>query len=161
MNKKISIIVAAAENNAIGKDNKLLWHIPEDLQRVKELTTGNYIVMGKNTFLSLENGPLRSRTNIVISDDKHDRFQGCVMAYFIEEAIEKMSDEKENFIFGGASIYKQFLPLAQKIYLTRVHDNYEADTFFPKINLYKWVEVEKETNINSAIPHTYYVYEKK
>ena len=89
MTKNISIIVAIAQNNAIGKDNKLLWHISEDLKRFKKITTGHTILMGKNTFHSLPNGPLPNRVNIVITDVKDERFEGCEMAYSIEEALKK------------------------------------------------------------------------
>ena len=142
--KKISIIVAIAKNFAIGKDNNLLWHIPNDLRRVKKLTTGNVIVMGRNTYLSLPRRPLPDRINLVITDNIDEQFEGCTMAYSIEEAFNLMSDIKENFIFGGASIYKQFLPDVSKIYLTLVHKEFEADTFFPEINFSEWIELERE-----------------
>src|SRR5664279_2884229 len=104
MQKKISIIVAVAQNNAIGKDNKLLWHISEDLKRFKRLTSGNTVVMGKNTFYSLPIRPLPNRTNIVITDVPGETIEGCVMAYSIEDAIEKCESVNENFIIGGGSI---------------------------------------------------------
>src|SRR5665811_604053 len=115
--KPISIIVAIAQNNAIGKDNQLLWHIPADLKRFKKLTTGHTIVMGKRTFYSLPIRPLPNRRSIVITDIPGEEIEGCTMAYSIEEAVEKMEDEKENFIIGGGSVYHQFLPLAQQLYL--------------------------------------------
>lgn len=154
--KNISIIVAIAKNNAIGKNNRLLWHIPDDLKRVKRLTTGNVIIMGKNTYLSLPKKPLPDRTNIVISDDKSDVFEGCVMAYSIDEAIKKMSDTKENFIFGGASIYEQFLPYANTLYLTYVDKEFDADTFFPDINYEEWIETERKDITNND--HTNFNY---
>ena len=141
--KQISIIVAIAENLAIGKNNQLLWHIPEDLKRVKELTTTNVIIMGKNTYFSLPKRPLPGRTNLVISDDLNDHFEGCVMAYSIDDVLEKMSDDKENFIFGGASVYRQFFPLASRLYITLVHKDYAGDSFFPEINFRDWIEVER------------------
>ncbi len=148
--KLISIIVALAENNAIGKDNKLLWHIPGDLKRVKKLTTDNVIIMGKNTYLSLPKRPLPDRINMVITDIPNERFEGCLMAYSFEDALAKMSSEKENFIFGGASVYRQFLPLATTLYLTRVYGTFEADTFFPEINQEEWVEILKEDHISTS-----------
>lgn len=141
--RQISIIVAIAENLAIGKNNQLLWHIPEDLKRVKELTTANVIIMGKNTYFSLPKRPLPGRTNLVISDDLNDDFEGCVMAYSLDDVLEKMSDDKENFIFGGASVYRQFFPLASKLYITLVHKDYDGDAFFPEINFNDWIEVER------------------
>ena len=109
--KNISIIVAIAQNNAIGKDNKLLWHIPEDLKRFKRLTTGRTIVMGKRTFESLPTHPLPNRRSIVITDIAGEIIPGCVMAYSIDEAIDLMDEQEENFIIGGGSVYSQFLPI--------------------------------------------------
>ena len=137
--KKISIIVAIAENYAIGKDNDLLWHISEDLKRFKQLTKNHYVVMGKRTYFSLPIRPLPHRTNMVITDVPGEQIDSCLMAYSIEDAIGKMDVEKENFIIGGGSIYRQFMPLAQKLYITRVHRNFEADTFFPEISPDEWL----------------------
>ena len=139
----ISIIVAIAENNAIGLENQLLWHIPEDLKRFKRLTTGHTIVMGKRTFESLPIRPLPNRRSIVITDIAGEQIPGCVMAYSIDEAIEKMEPGQENFIIGGGSVYRQFLPLADKLYLTLVKKDYHADTFFPEINFSEWKTVEE------------------
>jgi dihydrofolate reductase len=138
MPKQFSIIAAIAENYAIGKDNKLLWHISEDLKRFKELTSGKTIIMGKNTYLSLPVRPLKNRTNLVISDNPADQFEGCLMAYSLEEAIEKADSEKENFVIGGAMVYKQFFTIAQRLYITHVLNIFDADTFFPKILIDEW-----------------------
>ena len=119
--KAISIIVAVASNGAIGLNNDLLWHIPEDFKWFKKHTFGNPVIMGRNTWESLPVRPLPGRLNIVISDNPNDSYEGCEIVGSIEESIEKMSDEKENFIIGGGSVYRQFLPLANKFYLTRVH----------------------------------------
>ena len=144
MNKHISIIVAVAENNAIGKGNKLLWHISGDLQRFKRLTTGHHVVMGKKTYYSLPVKPLPGRTNVVISDIEGELIKGCEMAYSIEEAIEKCPDNEESFILGGGSIYRQFLPFADKLYITKVHKAFDADTFFPEIDENLWLLIERE-----------------
>ncbi len=130
MNKDISIIVAIASNNAIGKDNDLLWHISKDLLRFKEITKGHYIVMGKRTYYSLPVRPLPNRTSLIITDIANEVIDNCLMAYSIEDAVNKMDTSNENFIIGGGSIYKQFMPLANKLYITRVHKDFEADTFF-------------------------------
>jgi len=148
--KKISIIVARAENYAIGKNNELLWHIPDYLKRFKKLTTGHTIVMGKNTFLSLPIRPLPNRRSIVISDNPADSFEGCEMAYSIDGAIGKMEDKKENFVIGGGMIYASFLPLAQKLYLTRVHRSFDADVFFPKIDFDQWHIINEERHIQDS-----------
>ncbi len=141
--KKISIIVAIAENYAIGKDNDLLWHISKDLKRFKELTNGHYIVMGKRTYFSLPVRPLPNRTSLIITDVPGEVIDNCLMAYSIEDAVDKMDSDNENFIIGGGSIYRQFMPLAQKLYITRVHKPFEADTFFPEISLSEWELIEK------------------
>ena len=111
----ISIIVAIAENNAIGKDNKLLWHISEDLKRFKRLTTGHTLIMGRNTFLSLPGGALPNRRHIVISDVAGEEFEGCEMARSIEMAISMAGEKDECFVIGGGMVYAQFLPLAGKV----------------------------------------------
>lgn len=142
--KNISIIVAVADNWAIGKNNQLLFHLPDDLKRFKKITSEHSVIMGKKTFFSLPKGPLPNRKNIVISDNSSDSFEGCEMAYSIEEAINKMEDEKENFIIGGGMIYNQFLPLSNKLYLTKVHLSVpDADTFFPEINFNDWQLTEQ------------------
>ncbi len=142
--KPISIIVAIAENNAIGKDNRLLWHISADLKRFKRLTTGHTVIMGRNTYLSLPVRPLKDRRNIVITDNIADSFPGCILAYSVDEAITFCDDDKENFVIGGASVYRQFMPFVQKLYITRVFKSFDADTFFPEITSAEWDIVEKE-----------------
>jgi dihydrofolate reductase len=140
----LSIIVAIAENYAIGKDNDLLWHIPEDLKRFKRLTTGHTIIMGKNTYLSLPKRPLPNRRSIIISDDPGDHFDGCETVGSIEAAVKCADSSEENFIIGGGSIYRQFLPLADRLYLTVVHKTFDADIFFPEINYSEWRRISGE-----------------
>jgi dihydrofolate reductase len=142
--KSISIIVAIAENNGIGKDNRLLWHISADMRHFKQITTGHTVIMGKTTFFSLSGGPLKNRRNIVITDNRNDRFEGCETVFSIEEAIDKCINDQESFVIGGASVYRQFLPLASRLYLTRVYKSFEADTFFPEINPEEWEEISRE-----------------
>jgi len=129
---KISIIAAVATNLAIGKNNQLLWHLPEDLKRFKELTKGHAVVMGQKTFESLGR-PLPDRTNIIITLDRSFKAEGCIVVYSIDEALieAEKAENKEIFIIGGGSIYRQFLPLADKLYITRVEKDFDADTFFP------------------------------
>ena len=160
----ISIIVAVAENNAIGKDNDLLWHISDDLKRFKRITTGHKIIMGKNTFLSLPIRPLPNRTSIVITDDANDNYEGCIMAFSIKDALTKCGEDEECFIIGGGSIYRQFLPLADKLYLTKVGRSYEADTFFPEIKSDEWELIEQEEHIdkeNNDLPFSFQTYTRK
>lgn len=144
MKKQISIIVAIAANNAIGKDNDLLWHISKDLKRFKEITKGHYIVMGKRTYYSLPVRPLPHRTSLIITDIENEVIDNCLMAYSIDDAISKMDPDNENFIIGGGSIYKQFMPIADKLYITRVHKEFEGDTFYPEISDKEWELISKE-----------------
>ncbi|MBN2762532.1 MAG: dihydrofolate reductase [Bacteroidales bacterium] len=162
--KPISIIVAVAENNAIGKDNRLLWHVSADLKRFKRLTSGHTIVMGKNTYFSLPVKPLANRRNIIITDNINDSFAGCEMAYSIDEALQLCDAEKENFVIGGASIYRQFLPFTQKLYITSVHKSYDADTFFPEISSEQWEITEKENVIKDTqddFSYSFITYRRK
>jgi dihydrofolate reductase len=162
--KKISIIVAIAQNNAIGKNNDLLWHISEDLKRFKRITLNHTVVMGLNTFYSLPVRPFPNRRNIVVVDDTSVKIEGCEMAYSIEDAVNLCDEDKENFICGGASIYRQFMPLADKLYLTVVYKNFEADTFFPEINYDEWnliEESEKMFDEKTQLTFAYLTYERK
>ena len=140
----ISIIVAIAENRGIGKNNDLLWHISEDLKRFKRITNGHPVIMGKRTFESLPRRPLPNRRNIVITDIPNEQIEGCEMAYSIEDAVAKFNPDEENFVIGGASVYRQFLPIADRLYLTRVHKSFEADVFFPEIDFSVWKLQSKE-----------------
>jgi len=142
----VSIIVAVAENNVIGKDNRLIWHLSEDLKRFKQLTLEHVVIFGLNTYLFLPIKPLPGRKNIVVSLDPDLMLEGAITVGSPENALEISKDEEEVFICGGASIYKQFLPLADKIYLTKVLYAFEGDTFFPEINPNDWI-VENESEI--------------
>ncbi|MCL2027480.1 MAG: dihydrofolate reductase [Bacteroidales bacterium] len=162
--KQISIIVAIAQNHAIGKDNDLLWHLSEDLKRFKRMTLNHTVIMGLNTFYSLPVRPFPNRRNIVIADDKNLKIDGCEMAYSIEDAIALADADKENFICGGASIYRQFLPLANKLYLTLVYKDFDADTFFPEINYEEWNLTEESERIfdeKTQLTFAYLTYERK
>lgn len=159
--KPISIIVAIAQNNAIGLNNDLLWHISDDLKRFKHLTSDHTVVMGKRTYYSLPFRPLKNRTNIVITDIEGEEIDGCIMAYSIEDAISKMDSDKENFIIGGGSVYRQFLPLAQRLYLTIVHKDFEADTFFPEIDYSLYTEEFSEKHESEDFEYTFLNLVKK
>jgi len=140
----ISIIVVVAANNAIGKNNALLCHVPGDLKRFKKITTGHTVIMGKKTWESLPDQPLSNRRNIVISDDPSDRFEGAIMAFSLETALSYCLPREETFIIGGASIYSQFLPLCDRLYLTKIHQDFEGDVFFPPLNFSEWTTVSQE-----------------
>jgi len=144
IHENISIIVAIAQNFAIGKNNDLLFHLPNDLKRFKEITTGHPVIMGRNTLLSLPKGALPNRRNIVISDIPEEKFERCEMVASIEAAAAAVKDEQEAFIIGGGMIYRQFFPLAGKLYLTLVHRDFDADVYFPEIEYSEWEEVFRE-----------------
>ena len=162
--KTISIIVAIAENQAIGKDNQLLWHISEDLKRFKKLTSGHPVIMGRNTWLSLPVKPLPDRKNIVITDNPEEYFEGADMAFSIEDAIAKCPEGEECFVMGGGMIYRQFMPLADRLYVTKVFQSFEADTFFPEIDKDQWDVISREeVKDDDSVPfrYEYLVYERK
>ena len=160
----ISIIVAVSEDWGIGKNNELLWHISEDLKRFKRLTTGNTVVMGKKTWESLPRRPLPQRKNIVLTDNLTELFEGAVTAYSIDEALSKCDKNDEIFIIGGGSIYRQFMPIADRLYITHVHKTAAADIYFPEIDLNIWEVIEMKdyhTGGEDGIPYSYLVYERK
>jgi dihydrofolate reductase len=146
----ISIIVAIAENFAIGKNNELLFHLPGDLKRFKMITTGHSVIMGRNTLLSLPRWPLPGRRNIVITDREEDVFDGCETIHSFEEAIQLVENESEAFVIGGGSVYRQFFPVANKLYLTLVHQTFEADTWFPEINYSEWKALSQEDHYDAT-----------
>jgi dihydrofolate reductase len=160
----ISIIVAVSEDWGIGKDNELLWNISEDLKRFKRLTTGNTIIMGKKTWESLPRRPLPGRTNVVLTDNPKEIIDGSVTAYSIEDALSKCKSGEEVFIIGGGSVYRQFMPVADKLYITHVHKKAPADVYFPEIDMNIW-EVSEKTDFpvseTVSIPYTYTIYKRK
>jgi dihydrofolate reductase len=160
----ISIIVAVSEDLGIGKDNDLLWHLPEDMKRFKRLTTGNTVIMGRRTWESLPRKPLQGRRNIVITDIPGEEFEGAESASSINDAASKCKKDEGAFIIGGGSVYRQFMPLSDRLYITHVHKKAPADVFFPEIDPKIWKVIEKEefeTDDSNRIPYTYVIYERK
>mgnify|MGYP000465755513 FL=1 len=141
----ITVIAAIAKNNALGKDNDLIWYLPADLKRFKKVTTGHYILMGRNTYESIGK-PLPNRTTIIITRNKNYFKEGCLIAGSLEEAIELAKEEAQLFIIGGAQIYKEVISknLADQLDITLVHSEFEADVFFPEINANIWKESARE-----------------
>jgi len=133
----ITLIAAVAENNALGKDNQLLWHLPDDFKRFKNLTSGHYIIMGRKTFESFPK-PLPNRTHVIITRQKDYAPEGCIIVHSLQEAIAICPKEQEVFVIGGGEIYTQSITVADKIDITKVHHQFEADTFFPEIDLKQW-----------------------
>ncbi len=144
----LSIIVAVAKNNVIGKDNKLIWHLPEDLKRFKQLTTGHTIIMGRKTFESLGR-VLPNRKHIVLCNDAKLNIEDENVEVIdnIQLLDNYINSEEENFIIGGATIYKLLMPYANKMYITKINEEFEGDVYFPQIDSNVWQEVERQKGI--------------
>ena len=164
----ISIIVAVAENYAIGKKGDLLCHLPEDLKHFKRITSGKTVLMGERTFFSLPKHPLPNRRNIVLTDVPGKTFEGAESVYSLEEAV-KVSQQptadgqsEEIFVIGGGMVYRQMLPLADKLYITHIHHSWpDADTFFPEIDPSVWKQVSAEKHAadeNNPFDYTFAEY---
>lgn len=141
----ITIIAAISNNNALGKNNDLIWHLPADLKRFKEITSGHHILMGRNTFESIGK-PLPNRTTIIITRNESYFKDGCLIASSLEEAIELAKEDEQIFIIGGAQVYKYAIEnnIVDTLDITLVHHKFEADVFFPEIDLKIWEEVSRE-----------------
>ena len=139
------MIAAAAENNALGKDNKIVWHLPNDFKRFKSLTSGHHIIMGRKTFESLQK-PLPNRKHIIITRQKDYQAEDCIVVDSMEQALNACPKDQDSFIIGGGEIYKIGLPFTDKIELTRVHHTFEADAYFPEINEKEWKLEKSEFN---------------
>ena len=160
----ISIISAVSDNNVIGKTNSLPWYLPADLKHFKDVTMGHIIIMGQKTHESIGRA-LPGRTNIVLTFDNDFKAEGCIITTSIEEALRVASakNEDEVFIIGGASVYKQFMEIADKLYITRIHYKFDGDVYFPKIDEKKWkiVSIDKhKKDSKNAYDYTFKVYQK-
>jgi dihydrofolate reductase len=143
----LTLIAATSTNNALGKDNQLVWHLPDDFKRFKALTSEHYIIMGRKTFESFPK-PLPNRTHVIITrQSDYIAPEGCIVVSSLEEAIKVCPKNEEIFIIGGGEIYKQSIDMADKVELTRVHTTVEADTFFPEINPEQWVLAFEEVHL--------------
>ncbi len=161
---QLTIIVAAAENDAIGKENKLIWHLSDDLKRFKALTNGHHIIMGRKTFESFPK-PLPNRIHVVITrQDNYKVPDGVIVVNSLEDAIDAIKNETQAFVIGGGEIYNQAMEIANKIELTRVHESFEADTFFPKIDASIWKETNNtfhKKDENHDYEFSFLTYERK
>ena len=154
----IVMIAAVAENNALGKNNELVWHLPNDFKRFKELTSGHYIIMGRKTFESFPK-PLPNRTHVVITRQQNYQPEGCIVVNSIENAIQACPENEVIYIIGGGEIYSQAIAFSDKIEITKVHGNFEADAFFPEIKAEDWELVQSDFN-NKDERHLYdYTYQ--
>lgn len=161
--KEITLIAAAAENNVLGKDNQLLWHISEDLKRFKRLTQGHAVIMGRKTFESLPKA-LPNRINIILTRNQNYKVKDAFVAHTPEAALELAGDDPVPFIIGGGEIYSLFLPLADAIELTRVHHAFEGDAFFPEIDTSKWIlshQEKQEATDGQLYAFSYLTYKKQ
>lgn len=139
----ITIIAAIANNNALGKNNDLIWHLPADLKRFKKTTSGHHIIMGRNTFESIGK-PLPNRTTVIITRNKEYHAPGCIIVDSLEKALEVAKEDPTPFIIGGAQVYKQAINLVDQLDITEVHHEFDADVFFPTIDLSIWKETARE-----------------
>ena len=161
--RELTIIAAASINNVIGFDNKLIWNIPKDLKRFKELTQGHSVIMGRKTFESLPN-PLPNRRNIVVTRNKNYSPEGIEVFSSIEDAIDACRDDLQSFIIGGGEIYSQTINLVDKIELTRVYKDYQGDAFFPDIPMDKFKLTNESVNYlddDSNTKYSFLTYIKK
>ena len=160
----ISIIAAIADDNAIGKNLQLLWHLPNDMKRFKELTTGHAVLMGRKTFES-PNGALPNRKNVVLTTLPEADFVNCFPCESMKDALDICEKEEEVFVIGGALVYRQALRRADKMYITRVHAEFpDADTFFPVVDWSQWEEIEHQdfpADDKHAYPYSFITYIRK
>jgi dihydrofolate reductase len=159
----LSCIAAVADNGVIGRDNSLPWRLSADLQRFKRLTTGHWLIMGRKTFESMGK-PLPNRTSVVLTRDRGYQRPGAIVVNHLDEALRLSSDQEEVFVLGGAAVFREALPRAQKLYLTRVHAEVEGDVKFPALDLEEWNQVERESlpaDEKNDYPTTYQVYVRK
>ncbi len=160
----VAIAVAIGENQAIGKNNQLLWHMPADLKFFKQTTSGHTVIMGRKTFDSVGK-PLPNRRNVVITRDPELQIEGVELVNSLDEALEiTKTEEKPVFIVGGAEIYRQALPKTDKLYLTTIHHNFDADTFFPDFDRSEWTVISSEphkADEKNKYDYTFEVLERK
>lgn len=159
----LSIIVAVAQNYAIGRDNNLLWHISADLKRFKSLTTDHAVIMGRRTYESLPKKPLPKRRNIILTHDADFQPEGVEVAHTLQQAFALVRNEEEAFVIGGANLYQQILPFARRLYVTWVYSDFDADAYFPQIDksVFRLIsQTSKETDDASGLIYNYADYER-
>lgn len=164
----ISVIVALDENNVIGKDNALIWHLPADMKFFKDKTTGHCIITGRKNYESipLKFRPLPNRTNIIITRQADYNAPGAIVVDSIDSALEKARQcgDEEIFIIGGAEIFRQSMHLVDRLYVTHIYHSFEGDVFFPEINMDEWKETERKKGIvdeKNVYQHDFIVYDRK
>lgn len=159
MPQTISLIAALGKNRIIGNENKLIWNIPADMKHFRELTTGKAVVMGRKTFESIGR-PLPKRKNIILTRDMNYKAESCILVNSVEEAL-KAAGDGEVMIIGGAQIYAEFLPKANKMYLTFIDADFEGDAYFPEYNKDEWEEVDREEHEDNDLRYSFVEFERK
>ena len=154
---KVTLIAAIDQNRVLGKDNQLIWHLPEDLKRFKRLTTGHAIIMGRKTFESLPKA-LPNRHNIVVTRNQNYSKEGITVCHSVKDALECAKDDEQPFVIGGGQIYEQAIGLADVIELTKIHAQFEGDVFFPEIDLKKWSVEEEERMSHPNFEYSFITY---
>lgn len=160
---KLALIVATDQQGLIGRDNDLPWQLSADLRYFRKVTMGKPIIMGRNTHESIGRA-LPGRKNIILTKNRKYTAQGCTIVYSIEEALKECKDAEEAMVMGGASLYQQFLPTADKLYLTLVHASLEGDTWFPEWYSKEWQQISREDHLadtKNEYPYSFIVYERK
>lgn len=159
--QRLSIIAAVARNGVIGNANRLPWYLPEDLKRFKQLTMGHHIIMGRKTYMSIGR-PLPGRHTVVLTRDAKFRVPGCVTAHTLQQALDACGDDPEVFCVGGAEVYAQMLPLANRLYLTEIQAEYAGDAYFPVIDRKHWQETSREHHVSTdGLGYDFVIYDRR
>ncbi|MBI2655669.1 dihydrofolate reductase [Candidatus Woesearchaeota archaeon] len=159
MTQTISLIAALGKNRVIGNENRLIWKIPADMKRFREITAGKSVVMGRKTFESIGR-PLPKRKNIIITRDKNFKAEGCIVVHALDGAL-KAAGDGEIMIIGGAQIYAEFLPIAHKLYLTIIDKEFEGDAYFPEYDENEWKILRKEEHEDGGLMYSFVDFERK
>jgi len=157
---RFSIIAAVASNGVIGRDNRLPWHLSDDLKRFRALTMGHHVIMGRRTWESIGR-LLPGRTMVIVTRNPGYAVPGCLVAHSLQEAVALAGDDHEVFVIGGAELYREALKSAARVYLTEVHAEFEGDARFPEFDRSAWREVSRESGSDPALPHDFVVYERR
>ena len=160
----ISLIAALAANRAIGKDNELLWQLPEDMRHFRETTRGKPVIMGRKTWESLPEAfrPLPGRHNIVVSRDPDYQAAGATLTGSLADALRQAADVEEVFVIGGGELYSQALPLASRLYLTEIEQDFDGDVFFPEVQPQDWEEISRQPSQGTTGPlFSFAVYQRR
>ena len=158
-----TLIAAIANNNALGKDNDLIWHLPADLIRFRHTTSGHHILMGRNTYESIGK-PLPNRTSVIITRNANYNAEGCIVVTSLEAALEVAKEDSSPFVIGGAQIYREAINLVDQLDITEVHHDFEADVFFPEIDRSVWKETRRErfeADSKNPYPYSFVSYNRK